>query len=176
MGNNPSQQRGPQIPVTRVSSIDIRKFCQVLSQKNKRNVRLPTQAEWEYAARVGASNPPFNQKSAKQINAGPDRKTFLPVKSKQPNAWGLYDMICVCSWEIIRDRRQFSRKDAVDPYYLIKESKISHNAMGRTVCSYTTTREGVGNGSGKGYVLTRFRVAVEAKPEEIAEMKKTAKK
>ena len=176
MGNNPSEQKGPRIPVTRVSSIDIRKFCRILSEKNNRNVRLPTQAEWEWAARVGTSNPPFNKKCANQINAGPDGKTFLPVKSRQPNAWGLYDMICVCSWEIIRDRRQFSRKDAVDPYYPIRESRISQNAMGRTVCSYTTTREGVGDGSGTGYTLTRFRIAVDATPEEAAEMSKAGKR
>jgi len=172
MGNNPSEQKGPQIPVTRVPASDIKKFCQILSEKNGRNVRLPTQAEWEWAARVGTSNPPFNRKSANQINVAPGGKTSLPVRSRQPNAWGLYDMICARSWELIRDRRQFSRKDAVDPYYPMRRSRASHNAMGRTVCSYTTTREGVGDGSGAGYVLTRFRVAVEATPEEIADMRK----
>jgi hypothetical protein len=75
---------------------------------------------------------------------------------------------------MIRDRRQFSRDDAVDPYYPDKADK-DHNAMGRTGCSFVATREGVGNGSGPGYVLTRFRVAVEATPEEIAEMAKAAK-
>jgi len=172
MGNNPSDQKGPQLPVTRVSSVDMGKFCEVLSEKNQRKVRLPTQAEWEWAARVGTSNPPFNRKYADQINVGPGGKTFLPVKSRQPNAWGLYDMICGPSWEIIRDRRQFSRKDAVDPYYPDRESGKNHNAMGRTVCSYATTREGIGDGSGTGYGLTRFRVAVEATPEEIAGMEK----
>ncbi|MGA2619674.1 MAG: hypothetical protein ABSF26_18845 [Thermoguttaceae bacterium] len=47
--------------------------------------------------------------------------------------------------------------------------------MGRGF-SFATTREGVGDGSGTGYGLTRFRVAVEATPEEIAEMEKAAKK
>jgi hypothetical protein len=48
--------------------------------------------------------------------------------------------------------------------------------MGRNAFSFTTTREGVGGGSGTGYGLTRFRVAVDATPQEIAEMEQAAKK
>jgi len=182
MGNNPSDQKGLQIPVTRVPCTEIRKFCRILSEKNGRKVRLPTQAEWEYAARVGTSNPSYNPKYMDQVNAAPDGKTILPVKSKKPNAWGLYDMIVSSAWEIIGDGRQFSRSDAVDPHYPTpceKEEtagkKHDHNAMGRGF-SFATTREGVGDGSGTGYGLTRFRIAVEATPEEITEMEKAAKK
>jgi formylglycine-generating enzyme required for sulfatase activity len=181
MGKNPSAQKGPRIPVHQVPCVDIQKFCRILSEKNGRKVRLPTQAEWEYAARVGTSNLPFVRKYKEQINVAPDGKTFLPVKSKQPNAWGLYDMIISSAWEIIGDARQFSRNDMVDPHYPTpceKEQtagkKHDHNAMGRGF-SLATTREGVGDGSGTGYSLTRFRVAVDATPEEIAEMQKAAK-
>jgi hypothetical protein len=48
--------------------------------------------------------------------------------------------------------------------------------MGRNAFSFATAREGVGDESGTGYSLTRFRVAVEATPQEIAEMEKAAKK
>ena len=181
MGKNPSDQKGPQIPVHRVPCVDIQKFCRILSEKNGRKVRLPTQAEWEYAARVGTSNSPFVRKYKDQINVGPDGKTILPVKSKRPNAWGLYDLIISSAWEITGDARQFSRNDMVDPHFPTpceKEEtpgkKHCHNAMGRTF-SLATTREGVDDGSGTGYLLTRFRVAVEATPEEIAEMEKAAK-
>ncbi len=181
MGNNPSGQKGPQIPATRAPCKDIQKFCRILAEKNGRKVRLPTQAEWEYAARVGTSNPPLVQKYKDQVNVAADGKTFLPVKSKQPNAWGLYDMIG-CSWELIGDRRQFSREDQVDPHYPTPcekdetgGKKHDHNALGRNAFSFTTTREGVGDGSGTGYTLTRFRIAVEATPEEIAAMEKAGK-
>ncbi|MGA2064489.1 MAG: SUMF1/EgtB/PvdO family nonheme iron enzyme [Thermoguttaceae bacterium] len=183
MGNNPSDQKGPKIPVLRVPCTDIQKFCRILSEKSGRKVHLPTQAEWEYAARAGTSNPPFVRKYKDQINVAADGKTLLPVKSKQANAWGLHDMIA-CSWEIIGDTRQFSRNDMVDPHYPTPCEKeeaagkkhCEHNAMGRNAFSFATTREGVGDGRGTGYGLTRFRVAVEATPEEIAAMERAAKR
>jgi hypothetical protein len=181
MGNNPSDQKGPRIPVMRVPCTEIRRFCRILSEKNGRKVRLPTQAEWEYAARVGSSSPAFNAKYMDQVNVAPDGKALLPVRSKKPNAWGLYDMICH-TWEIIGDARQFSRKDAVDPHHpTICEKdettkKDGHNAMGTNGFSFVATREGVGNGGDAGYTLSRFRIAVDATPEEIAAMEKVAGK
>lgn len=175
MGSNPSGQKGLQLPVTRVASADIRKFCQALSGKNGRNVRLPTVAQREYAARVGSSNPSTNANYADQINAAPDGKSLLPVKSKKPNAWGLYDMFG-CAWEIEGDRLQFARDDEVDPYNPGKDSNewASHAGMGRNGFSWGTTREGVGDGTGTDDTLTTFRVAVDATPEEIAQMARAA--
>jgi hypothetical protein len=177
MGSNPSEQQGLQLPVTRVPAADIRKFCQILSEKNGRNVRLPTAAQREYAARVGSSNPSTNANYADQVNAAPDGKSLLPVKSKQSNAWGLYDMFG-CAWEIVGSGLTFHRDDEADPHSPGKDTNewASHGGMGRNAFSWTTSREGVGDGTGTGYTLTKFRVAVDATPEEIAEMEKAAKK
>jgi formylglycine-generating enzyme required for sulfatase activity len=57
MGNNPSTVKDPELPVQNPRFADIDKFCQILSVKNGKKIRLPTDAEWEYAARVGTSNP-----------------------------------------------------------------------------------------------------------------------
>jgi formylglycine-generating enzyme required for sulfatase activity len=112
MGNNPSVVKGPQLPVQNPPFADVKKFCALLSERNKRAVRLPTDAEWEYAARVGTSNPGFSEKYAEQNSSGADGfKAPLKVKSKKPNAWGLYDMAS-CWWEITADKGMYNVRHA----------------------------------------------------------------
>ena len=118
MGRDPSLVKDPQLPVQNPTFADIEKFCDILSEKNGRRVRLPTSAEWEYAARVGTSNPGFAEKYKDQNSSGPNGfKAPLKVKSKKANAWGLYDMAS-CWWEITGDKGTYHvRKSVVDPHY-----------------------------------------------------------
>src|SRR5262249_16065928 len=118
IGNNPSTVKDPLLPVQNPRFADIEKFCRILTERNGMKVRLPTDAEWEYAARVGTSNPGFADKYKDQNSTG--REGFrapLPVKSKLPNAWGLYDMAS-CWWEISADKGMYNvRQSTVDPHY-----------------------------------------------------------
>jgi formylglycine-generating enzyme required for sulfatase activity len=118
MGNNPSTLKDPQLPVQNPRFADLKKFCQILTEMNGKKVRLPTDAEWEYAARVGTSNPGFAEKYQDQNSSGPNGfKAPLRVKSKRPNAWGLYDMAS-CWWEISADKGIYNvRHSEVDPQY-----------------------------------------------------------
>jgi hypothetical protein len=186
MANNPSEQKDPQVPVTQVPYTDILKFCQVLSEKNGRKVRLPTECEWEYAAHVGTSNPAFREKYTVEVSWSPDKtKRLPPVKSKPPNAWGLYDMLSR-AWEVTGDLwgpNIMNRSDGIDVRYPADEvvkagKKIGLCGKGLFYGAGWTlaNHEGIGDGSGKGYVLAKFRIAVEATPEEIAKMEKAAKK
>ena len=116
MGRNPSFSKGPQFPVDGVPHADITEFCRILSRTNGMTVRLPTDAEWEYAARVGTSDPCFSEKYQGQISATGGRPHKTPVRSKQPNAWGLYDMLCG-GWHITGDFKSDNvRVRQVDPH------------------------------------------------------------
>lgn len=111
MGENPSRFNDcPECPVERVSWDDIQTFLQKLNARYPgRNYRLPTEAEWEYAAREGGKAVLFgngkNILDPKEANfdasaeykkpysvAGKYRKKTVPVGSFRPNALGLYDM------------------------------------------------------------------------------------
>ena len=108
MGENPSYFQGDEVqvrsrnhPVELVSWEDAVRFCQVLSDRPEekaagRSYRLPTEAEWEYAARAGQSGPYHFGNQVKLLNdfawnrANSDQPR--EVKTKQPNAFGLHDM------------------------------------------------------------------------------------
>ena len=102
MGTNPSQFKGPQNPVEKVSWADAVEFCGKLSampaEKTSGHVyRLPTEAEWEYACRSGTTTAYGFGDDASRLgdygwfDGNSDSKTH-PVGEKKPNAWGLYDM------------------------------------------------------------------------------------
>ena len=184
MGDNPSTQVGPQIPVQNISWPGVQQFCQALSEKNGRKVRLPTEAEWEYAARVGTSNPPMTERCKDQISAG--KGALLPVKSRKPNAWGLYDMPSVM-WEMTCDAWQLNRdKDVVDPFYSTEAGDKAGKGAGHWGKGLVSlggwslaNHEGVKNvcpAPSSGYNNRKFRILVEATPEEVAEMAKATKK
>jgi formylglycine-generating enzyme required for sulfatase activity len=86
-----------QNPVEKVSWNEAREFCQRLSAQLKGSIRLPTEAEWEYACRAG-TNTPFHEgremEHLGKVAWYKDNSDFEthPVGGKAPNAWGLYDM------------------------------------------------------------------------------------
>lgn len=98
-GANPSSFSEPKRPVDTISWNDAVKFCELLSAQTGKKVRLPTEAEWEYACRAGSeSRYHFGEDlEEKQLGdyawfeANSERQTQL-VAQKKPNAWGLYDM------------------------------------------------------------------------------------
>ena len=97
MGVNPSFNKGATNPVEMVVWDDAAEFCKKLSAKTRQAVRLPTEAEWEYACRAGTDTA-FSfgdDESASGDYAwhkGNSGGTTHPVGQKKPNPWGLSDM------------------------------------------------------------------------------------
>jgi formylglycine-generating enzyme required for sulfatase activity len=92
-GSNPSETRGPNNPVDSVDKAAIHAFLDKLNAQNDGyKYRLPTEAEWEYAAGAGA--PPIPRASLGDYAWFADNSDdeSHPVGLKKPNAWGLYDM------------------------------------------------------------------------------------
>ncbi len=79
-------------PVVVISRNDALAFCRWLSEQTGRSVRLPTEAEWEYAARAGGQYDGPAQLDAAAWYDGTAGSATHPVGSKTPNPWGLYDM------------------------------------------------------------------------------------
>ena len=99
MGSNPSYFTGNmQRPVEQVTWNDCKTFISKLNQLTGETFRLPTEAQWEYAARGGNKSKGYTYSGSNEIDEvawyydnNSDRTTH-PVKTKAPNELGIYDM------------------------------------------------------------------------------------
>ena len=123
MGHNPSSLEVPSNPVDTVSWDDARYFVGKLNQmEGTDRYRLPTEAEWEYAARAGTENPYFFSDDTFGLDHyawfdGNSGETIHPVGQKNANAWGLHDMLGnVSEWvQDWYDENYYSQASPVDP-------------------------------------------------------------
>ncbi len=97
MGSNPSNFKGNNLPVENVSWYDCQTFIKRLNSYTGRNFRLPTEAEWEFAARGGNYSRHYKYSGSNYIDdvawyIDNSNKRPHPVGAKQPNELGLYDM------------------------------------------------------------------------------------
>jgi len=97
MGWNQSVFKGNSLPVENVSWNDCQVFIKKLNAKTGKKYRLPTEAEWEFAARGGNKSQGYRYAGSNNLDdiAWYEKNTFFqpePVGLKQPNELGLYDM------------------------------------------------------------------------------------
>ena len=162
MGTNPSLFQGSQIadgaddhPVDSVTWADAQAFVKALNQLEKTNVyRLPTEFEWEWAARAGADDDiAWADRRPQAFNSG---QTTQAVGKMKPNAWGLYDTLGNV-WEWVED--VYNEKLFADPKP--PRSGTQHVLKGGSFVadvanlSYTTHAAGPGNRFDVGFRIVR---------------------
>jgi len=101
MGNNPSYDQGDDLPVAWLSWEDVQKFIAKLNEMTGKNYRLPTEAEWEFAARGGNQSKGYKYSGSDNIDdvawygavaGGNSGNSTHTIGIKQPNELGIYDM------------------------------------------------------------------------------------
>ncbi len=109
MGSNPSyfKQCGADCPVENISWNEAQEFARKLSAKTGKSYRLPSESEWEYAARAGSSSKWSFGDDESQLWAhawfsANNKSSTHPVAQKRPNAFGLFDMHGN-AWEWVQD-------------------------------------------------------------------------
>ena len=147
MGSNPSNWKGDNLPVERVSWNDAQEFITKLNQKTGAKFRLPTEAEWEYAARGGNKCNGYKYSGSNSIDnvawytSNSGSKTHQ-VGTKSPNELGIYDMSGNV-WEWCQD------------WYVSYSSGSQTNPRGASSGSIRVIR-----GGGWGNIARECRVSV----------------
>lgn len=124
MGVNPAYFRGDNLPVERVNWHQAQEFCAQVSSRLGKSIRLPSEAQWEYACRAQSETtftfgPTLNSQIANyratstyaEESPGIFRQTTTPVGMFPANAWGLYDLHGNV-WEWCEDTYQESYQGA----------------------------------------------------------------
>ncbi|MCL1915468.1 MAG: formylglycine-generating enzyme family protein [Desulfovibrionaceae bacterium] len=123
MGSNPSKFKGRNNPVEQVSWDDAQAFIKRLNAKEGHSrYRLPTEAEWEYAARAGTSSAYTFGDDKHDLSGyawydGNSGDTTRPVGQEQSNGWGLYD-VHGNIWEWVQDwhgKKYYANSPETDP-------------------------------------------------------------
>ena len=166
MGNNPSFFKGDSQPVEQVSWNDVQIFIKKLNSITGKHYRLPTEAEWEYAARGGSKSSGYKYSGSDILDnvawhkGNSARKTHV-VGAKVPNELGIYDMSgnvwewCYDWYGLYSNLPQNNPKGAKSgSLRVIRGSSWNFDT---TRCKLTD-RDGIGIGNRNNYV--GFRLAL----------------
>lgn len=123
MAYNPSVIEGPDYPVDSVSWVEADVYCTAIGG------RLPSEAEWEYAARGGTTSARYGNLDDIAWYVKNSGFTSHPVAKKKPNAYGLYDMLGnVVEWTYT--------------WYWVQHNQENINPTGPSIAEYKELRGG----------------------------------
>lgn len=174
MHNNPSYFKGDDLPVQNVSWYDAQQFINKMNDASgPYSYRLPTEFEWEYAARAGADHDISWDSIRTQAHISTN--TPAPVGSKHPNAWGLYDMLGnVWEWtsDFYNEKLFASKKpETSGSEHVLKGASFVGDVKNAT---YMTHAGGPGNGWDVGFRLVREAKRINDRAENVREPAKSA--
>ena len=165
MGSNPSHFQGDNLPVENVSWDDAQEFIKKLNAATGKPYRLPTKAEWEYAARGGGQNRGYKYSGSNDVGEvawyeGNSESRTHPVGTKKANELGIHDMSGNV-WEWTSDLYGEHNGDPqADPesqdegsFRIIRGGGWGSYARGVRVSNHYN------NGSGNRYNILGFRLA-----------------
>jgi formylglycine-generating enzyme required for sulfatase activity len=162
MGSNPSHFKGDDLPVDSVSWNDAQEFIGKLNALDpEKNYRLPTEAEWEYACRAGSKDARYGDLDAIAWWTHNSGQQTHAVGQKQPNAWGLYDMLGNV-WELCADwKDSYPVRSVTDPtgpssgYYRVSRGGGWFDAASAVHATFRSSPEPTYRGSSLGFRLAR---------------------
>lgn len=147
MGANPSINKGcVKCPVENISLNDAQQFINQLNQKTGKNYRLPSEAEWEYAARGGQKSMGYLYAGGNNVKKVANYECKAPTKvgKKDPNELGLYDMSGnVWEWVLDRWHDDYTNAPADGSAWTEGDSKLWVNRGGS--CGYHERYQRIGN-------------------------------
>ena len=165
IGSNPADSVGAELPVVLIEWGDADLFASKLSEITGRKFRLPTEAEWEYAARGGNKSKGFKYAGSNNIS---DVAWFNnieggshAVKGKAPNELGIYDMSGNVDEYCADDYAPYSKDSQTDPKCELKDGGDVTVRGGSFVSEASDCRVSR-RGSSRGYVFGSlgFRIAM----------------
>jgi formylglycine-generating enzyme required for sulfatase activity len=161
MGSDPSMFKSDQLPVEKVSWGEAVSYCKAVG------LRLPSEAEWEYAARAGTTGPRYEDLEQIAWYSNNSNRSTHPVAQKAPNAFGLYDMLGNV-WERAGDcydENYYQRQEGRDPQGPSGpfESRVMRGGSWNFVPRGVRVSDRLGVGPALRYNSVGFRCAGEAR-------------
>ncbi|MBR5686351.1 MAG: SUMF1/EgtB/PvdO family nonheme iron enzyme [Prevotella sp.] len=168
IGKNPADKVGADLPVVLIEMSDAEFFADKLSELTGRKFRLPTEAEWEFAARGGNKSKGYKYAGSDNLSDvawfNNDETGINPVKGKAPNELGIYDMSGNVNEYCADDYAPYSKDSQTNPKCVKEDAENTVTRGGNFINPAEECRVS-SRGTTRGFVFGSlgFRLVMETK-------------